>query len=86
MQTVADSFLEQLPLDDDSDAVADGIGAVTEPACSRKIGMSTCMEIFKNALENRASSKAALKNHVPQARAPSTQQARTRVLVIFRAL
>jgi len=85
MGALADTFLEQPPLDYDSDAAADEIGAVTEPARSSKIGMRTCVEIFKNALENRTSSKAALKNHVPQARAPGTQQSRTRVLVIFRA-
>ncbi|KAF4628231.1 hypothetical protein G7Y89_g9920 [Cudoniella acicularis] len=77
IEALADTFLEQPPLDYDSDATADEIGAVTEPARSSKIGMRTCTEIFKNALENRTSLKAALKNHVPQARAPSTQLART---------
>ncbi len=85
MEALADTFLEQPPLDYDSDAAADEIGAVTEPAHSSKIGMRTCTEIFKNALENRTGSKAALKNHVPQARAPSTQQSKRRVLVIFQA-
>jgi hypothetical protein len=53
MEVLADTFLEQPPLDYDSDAAADEIGAVTEPAHSNKIGMRTCTEIFKNALENR---------------------------------
>jgi hypothetical protein len=38
---LADTFLEQPPLDDDSDAAADEIGAVTEPAHSSKIGIRT---------------------------------------------
>jgi hypothetical protein len=86
MEALADTFLEQAPLDYDSDAAADDMRPITEPAAnSRKIGLRTCMEIFKNALENRTSSKAALKNHVPQARAPGIKQSRTRVLVIFQA-
>ncbi|TAQ89982.1 hypothetical protein B7494_g1722 [Chlorociboria aeruginascens] len=78
------TFLEQLPLDYDSDAEADKIEAGTEPYSS-KIGFRTCEEIFKNAINNRTNSKAAIKNHVPQAKAPSTQQAKIRVLVIFKA-
>ena len=84
MEALAENFLEELPLDYDSDAAADEI-EVTEPVQSSKIGMRTCVEIFKNAVENRTSSKAALKNHVPQARAPGTRQSKTRVLLHFNA-
>jgi hypothetical protein len=41
MEALADTFLEQPPLDYDSDAAADEIGAVTEPAHSSKIGIRT---------------------------------------------
>lgn len=84
MEQLAEIFLEQQPLDYDSDAAADKLGAVPKLVNS-KIGMQSYEEIFKNALENRTRSKAALKNHVTQARAPGTQQSRTRVLIIFQA-
>ena len=44
MEALGDNFLEQPPLDYDSDATADDIATVTEPAHSSKIGMRTCME------------------------------------------
>ena len=87
MEALADSFLEQPPVDYDSDAAADEIGQVTESAAySSKI--SICIQkYFKNALENQTSSKANLKNHVPQARAPSryaaSQSTYTRHLLGF---
>jgi hypothetical protein len=65
MEVLADTLLEQAPLDYDSDAAADEIPA-DEPV-ARNLGLRTCAEIFKNALENRTNSKRALNNHRPQA-------------------
>lgn len=83
MEVLADTLLEQAPLDYDSDAAADEIPA-DEPV-ARNLGLRTCAEIFKNALENRTNSKRALKNHRPQARAPSTQDTNTRWFNTFQA-
>jgi hypothetical protein len=83
MEVLADTLLEQAPLDYDSDAAADEIPA-DEPV-ARNLGLRTCAQIFKNALENRTNSKRALKNHRPQARAPSTQDTNTRWFNTFQA-
>jgi hypothetical protein len=79
-----ESLLEQAPLDYDSDAAADEIPA-DESAARRNLGLRTCAEIFKNALENRTNSKRALKSHRPQAVAPSTQDTNMRWLNTFQA-
>jgi hypothetical protein len=83
MEVLADSLLEQAPLDYDSDEAADEIPGREQ--VGRDLGLRTCAEIFKNALENRTNSKRALKNHRPQAIAPNTQDTNMRWLNIFQA-
>lgn len=86
MDALADELLQPAPPDYDSDAAADEIQAGEYiVARDRNLGLRTCAEIFKNALENRTNSKRALKNHRPQAKAPSTQDNRTRWLNAFQA-
>jgi hypothetical protein len=86
MDALADELLQPAPLDYDSDAAADEIQTREYVvACDRNLGLRTCAEIFKNAFENRTNSKRALKNHYPQAKAPGTQDSRTRWLNSFHA-
>jgi hypothetical protein len=86
MDALAEELLQPAPLDYDSDAAADEIQAGEYVvARDRNLGVRTCAEIFKNALENRTNSKRALKNHCLQAKAPSTQDSRTRWLNTFHA-
>ena len=80
MDTSAEVLLQPTPLDYDSDAAADEIQGGEYVARDLNLGLRTCAEIFKNALENRTNSKQALKNHHPQAKAPGTQDSRTRWL------
>jgi hypothetical protein len=64
MDALADKLLQPALLDYDSDAAADEIQAKEYVvARDRNIGLRTCAEIFKNALENRTNLKRALKNH-----------------------
>jgi hypothetical protein len=73
MDALADELLQPAPLDYNLDVAADEIQAGEYfVACDRNLGLWTYAEIFKNALENRTNSKRALKNHRPQAKAPST--------------
>lgn len=83
MEALAAELLEEAPVDYDSDAAADEIS--TPEARSRELGLRTVAQIFKHALENRTNSKKALKEHLPQAKAPSTQQTNQRWLNIFKA-
>jgi len=72
------------PIDYDSDTAADEIPAKPQ-AKPRELGIRTVAEILKNALENRTNSKKALKEHQPQAKAPSTHDANQRWLNIFKS-
>jgi hypothetical protein len=72
MDTLAEVLLQPAPLDYDSDAAADEIQAGEYVTRDLNLGLRTCTEIFKIALENRTNSKRALKNHHPQAKAPGT--------------
>jgi hypothetical protein len=84
MDAVADELLQPAPLDYDSDAAADEIQAGEYVvACDHNLGLRTCAEIFKNALKNQTNLKRALKNHRPQAKAPSTQDSRAYWLNAF---
>lgn len=86
MDALADELLQPAPLDYDSDVAADEIQAGEYVvARDRNLGLRTCADIFKNALENRTNSKRALKNHRPQAKAPGTQDNRTRWFNAFQA-
>jgi hypothetical protein len=86
MDALAGELLQPAPLGYDSDAAADKIQAGEYVVVrDRNLGLRTCAEIFKNALENRTNSKRALKNHCPQAKAPSSQDSRTRWFNIFQA-
>ena len=78
MDTLADELLQPAPLDYDSDAATNEIqGREYIIARDRNLGLRTCTEIFKNALENRTNSKRTLKNHYLQAEVPGTQDNRT---------
>jgi hypothetical protein len=55
-----------------------------EPVSYRQ-GLRAIGEIFKNALENRTSSKKALKNHRPEAAAPRTNDNKRRWYNMFMA-
>ena len=57
MEYLAETFLTEPPPEYDSDTAADEL-IITTPNHSTRIGMRTCTDIFKNALENRTSSKA----------------------------
>jgi hypothetical protein len=52
---------------------------------SYRQGLRAIGEIFKNALENRTSSRKALKNHKPEAAAPTTTELKRRWYNMFMA-
>jgi hypothetical protein len=75
--------LEEAPVDYDSDAAADEIPV--PQAKSHELGLCMITEIFKHILENWTHSKKALKEHLPQAKAWSTQNTNIHWLNIFKA-
>jgi len=79
MEALADQFLN-LPEGYDSDEAA----SEDEQPTFRQ-GMRQIKVIFQNALENRTTSKKALKNHRPIASAPGTQEHNQRWYNIFMA-
>lgn len=83
MEALAAELREEAPVDYDSDAAADEIPAPQQK--SRELGLRSVAQISKHALENRTNSKKALKQHRPQARAPSTQDTNMRWLNLFNA-
>jgi len=80
METLADQFLN-LPEGYNSDEAA----SEDEQPISFRPGMRQIRVIFQNALENRTTSKKALKNHRPISSAPGTQEHRERWYNIFMA-
>lgn len=75
-----DSLVYNIPEGYNSDDEA----SEDEPVSYRQ-GLRAIGEIFKNALENRTSSKKALKNHNPEAAAPTTVDIKRRWYNMFMA-
>jgi hypothetical protein len=80
MEALADQFLN-LPKSYDSDEAA----SEDEQPITFRQGMRQIKVIFQNALQNRTTSKKALKNHRPISLAPGTQEHSQRWYNIFMA-
>jgi hypothetical protein len=63
---------------------SDNEASKDEPVLYRQ-GLQAIGEIFKNAVENQTSSKKALKNHHPEAAAPTTVNIKRRWYNMFMA-